>query len=274
MRRLSFTLFGLALFAACTPSPEEIRLSRILIDTPPAYDQDERARENLRERLEQKLLADDTLGGFVPRPKATHSLQVRAHDIVELEDRKVRPVEIRLVSLGQARSFETVGRGGVEGDITQGIEVGFDDAWPVLSTMRWLAVQKSPKLIEALQHEDPRVRGYAVDELGLRKESTSVSPLLSRLKDEPKEDLVLRTVGALVAIGDQAAVEPLIDLTYQKDPSFVLQIVFAVSAIGGRTAEGFLVTLASGHPHPAIQKGAKDALDEMQRKQTAAAQGG
>ncbi|MEZ4271670.1 MAG: hypothetical protein R3C68_09635 [Myxococcota bacterium] len=67
-----------------------------------------------------------------------------------------------------------------------------------------------------------------------------------------------------MAIGDRTAVEPLIDLTKRKDAGFVLQIV--ALALAERNAEGFLVTLASGHPSEDVQRGAKDALDELRRR--------
>jgi len=90
--------------------------------------------------------------------------------------------------------------------------------------------------------------------------------LTKLLGTEEDQDVVLRIIGSLVAIGDEAAVKPMIDWTSRKDQRLLLQIIFAVSSLGGRTAEGFLVTLASGHPSEEIQQGAKDALAELQRR--------
>jgi hypothetical protein len=54
----------------------------------------------------------------------------------------------------------------------------------------------------------------------------------------------------------------MIATTRFKDEVFVVQVIYAVGGIGGRMAEAFLVTLASGHPSPRVQNAARRMLDE------------
>ena len=76
------------------------------------------------------------------------------------------------------------------------------------------------------------------------------------------------SIAAIVVTG---ALDGQAGLSRLRDRCFGLRgrlpwIVFAVAAIGGRTAEAFLVTVASGHPLEAVQQGAKDALAEMEKR--------
>ncbi len=125
-------------------------------------------------------------------------------------------------------------------------------------------------MITALADSDPRIRDFAIVLLGDRKSASAVGPLCLLLESEARPELVLRAIGSLVAIGDEKATVPMIELSKRKDPEFVLQVVYAVGAIGGRTAEAYLVTMASGHPVEAVRLGAEQALKEMRRPVPAA----
>ena len=148
---------------------------------------------------------------------------------------------------------------------------GFDDAWGALYKIRQLDVSPDKQVIKSLEDPDPRLREYAIQLAGERRLKGAVTPLCDLLAKETGGQAVFKAIGALVSIGDSRAVEPLIALSHQKSPTFVLQVVFAVGAIGGRTAQAYLVTLAGGHPIEEVQRGARDALDEMQRRSGAAA---
>jgi hypothetical protein len=200
--------------------------------------------------------------------KADHTLHLTAGPVVSgvASEEPGRPVELRLRPRRAGREYRAVGRGLPLAEIDASVMTGFDDAWPVIETQRWLDLSADPRLIDSLDHPDPRMRDFVIQRLGERQSVAAVEPLCRRLGAEPQPELVLRAVGALVAIGDERAVQPLIELTRRKDPRFVVQVVFALGAIGGRTAQGYLVTLASGHPVEAVRTSAAQALEELEEQ--------
>jgi len=94
-----------------------------------------------------------------------------------------------------------------------------------------------------------------------------VPQLLNRLSDE-NPVVALRAVGALVAIGDRRAVDPLIEMTRKAKPQVTVQILYALATLGGPTAEAYLYTLESGGPDDEVRRAATDALLELRRKTT------
>jgi HEAT repeat protein len=82
-------------------------------------------------------------------------------------------------------------------------------------------------------------------------------------------------VGALAQIGDARAVGPLIDAAQRGDPGFTARVARVVGDIGGAEAEGYLLTLASGHPDARVRRAAREALEAMaaRRKTPAVAAG-
>ena len=89
--------------------------------------------------------------------------------------------------------------------------------------------------------------------------------LLNRLSDD-NPVVALRAVGALVAIGDLRAVDPLIEMTRKTKPQVTAQILYALASLGGPTAEAYLYTLESGAPDDEVRRAATDALLELRRK--------
>jgi HEAT repeats len=120
-------------------------------------------------------------------------------------------------------------------------------------------------LVADLSSLDPRVRDYAIRALADRRSPAAVPHLLARLQDDDPT-IVLRAVGALVAIGDRRAVEPLIDLTRKRPPHVATQVLYALASLGGPTAEAYLFTLESGATDEDIRRAASDALAELRRK--------
>jgi HEAT repeat protein len=120
-------------------------------------------------------------------------------------------------------------------------------------------------LVADLSSLDPRVRDYAIRALADRRSPAAVPHLLARLDDDDPA-IVLRAVGALVAIGDRRAVEPLIDLTRKRPPHVATQVLYALASLGGPTAEAYLFTLESGAADEDIRRAASDALSELRRK--------
>ncbi len=158
----------------------------------------------------------------------------------------------------------------------------FAPAWQELAVRRQLAASSDADLLAQLppaaaagaaQHRadadayaasaQSSRRLFVVELLGHRRQRAAVPQLCRLLAQEDDLLLILRTIGALVAIGDSRAVLPLIDLAQNKEAAFVSQVVFAIGAIGGRTAEAYLVTVASGHADPQVQASAAEALRRL-----------
>ena len=121
------------------------------------------------------------------------------------------------------------------------------------------------ELSRDLADVDPRVRDYAIRALADRRSPAVVPQLIARLEDD-NPAVALRAVGALVAIGDRRAVEPLIEMTRKRPPQLVAQVLYALASLGGPTAEAFLYTLESGAPDDEVRHAATEALAELRRK--------
>jgi hypothetical protein len=275
-RRFSATACSLAcslglLVAGCRAKAERVAVGRIVIDAPREYDQPAGGRDAVRAAISERLKDDDTTTLEADEREASHVLHVRIGAAFEgggkEEGMEVaeRPLHLRLRPVGSAPLYEVVSRAR-GGDPVASALAAFDDAWAVLRRERILEVGGDDDLVKALEDSDGRIRDFAIVRLGDRKTSAAVDPLCKLLEREERPELVLRAIGSLVAIGDARAVEPLIELSSRKDPDFVLQIIFAVGSIGGRTAEAYLVTMASGHPVEAIRRGAEQALGEMKQR--------
>ncbi len=127
------------------------------------------------------------------------------------------------------------------------------------------------ELLKDLNASDARLRDYAVRALAERRNPAAVPALLERLHDE-SPTVVRRAMGALVAIGDQRAVKPLIDLTRKRAPSFAAEVVYAIGSLGGSEAEAFLFTLESGAADEEVRRAAHEAYADLRRKREETAQ--
>lgn len=127
------------------------------------------------------------------------------------------------------------------------------------------------ELIHDLSAAEPKLRDHAVRVLADRRNPAAVPSLIARLADESPV-VVLRAIGALVAIGDRRAVRPLIELTRKRPPQIVSQILYALGSLGGAEAESFLYTLESGAAEEEVRRAAAEAFADLRRKQTEAAQ--
>ena len=273
----SWWVYSAVALLACS-GPAQVRVGRIVIDAPHDFDQT-KAREPIRATLQQRL-EHDSGASFSPDARdATHVLQVRIRH-PEPPDNATPAgegsegaldaglpayvVQVRLRPISSAPLYETTAP--ARGDDTAvAVIAAFDEAWKILGRQRQLDREGDDKLIAALADADSRVRDFVIVRLGDRRSRDAVVPLCDRLQREEKPELVLRIIGSLVSLGDPRAVEPMIELSNRREPDFVLQVVYAVGAIGGRTAEAYLVTMASGHPVEAVRLGAAQALGEMKR---------
>jgi hypothetical protein len=120
-------------------------------------------------------------------------------------------------------------------------------------------------LVADLSATDARVRELAIRVLGDRRARPAVPALLGRLGEEDAR-LQMRIVAALVQIGDERAVPALIELSRAGDAAHMARLVRFVGDVGGPEAEGYLLTLDSGHPDGRIRKAAREALGEMRAR--------
>jgi len=125
-------------------------------------------------------------------------------------------------------------------------------------------------LLEELDSPDARVRDHAVRVLAARRSAAAVPALVERLRDDDA-DVVLRAVGALGEIGDPRAVEPLIEISWNSNAVFTARVARVIGDIGGVDAEGYLLTLSSGHPDPAVRRAAAAALEGLRSRAAQAA---
>jgi hypothetical protein len=114
----------------------------------------------------------------------------------------------------------------------------------------------------ALEAAVDRVRDEAIVE--------ARAALVARLGREDLElDRRLRVVGAVVPIADVAVARALVASARGQPPAYVSALVFALSRVGGREAEAYLFTVASGHPDERLRASAREALDELTRRSAA-----
>lgn len=115
-----------------------------------------------------------------------------------------------------------------------------------------------------------QLRAVALERMVNRRTQGATPALLDVVRrafddeaDAYGRELGLRAVGGLVALRAQDAVLPLIDLAQRREPVLVQQLVYAIGALGGRHAEGYLVTVASGHPDRAVREAARRAVADL-----------
>lgn len=263
--RIALLVAAVALSTGCKKKPEYAVVQRVVLSLPQSLDGDSTAREKLRADILAQLALDDLTRVTREDSEATHLVRVEVTRVLDPVAREESPgVVVQLRSFSKGAVLEAVGRSEASGE--QFVLEGFQDAWSIVTSRRLLQVAPEADVLGALKSSDLRIQAAAVSLIGERKISAGVEPLCAMLESEENDLLILRAVGALIALGDSRAIDPLIALAKNKDPSFVLQVVFAVGAIGGNTARGYLVTLASGHPVEQVRRGAEDALQELERR--------
>jgi hypothetical protein len=258
-------------FCSCHQHPRRLVVDRIVIDAPESLDNRVTERDGIRLAAGERLRHDDSIDFRPGQPGGTHILQLTLGELQTAGTRKPgRLIAVRLRPVGEQPEYFATGVGTAGKDLTAAVMAGFDDAWNIVTAERVLEEKDSAAMIGALADSDARLREFAIDRLGERKIAAAVEPLIARLTAEDDPSLVLRIVGALVVIHDDRAVDPLITLTHRKDAEFVMQIVYALGALGSRQAEAYLVTMASGHPDDDVRGAAKQALAELlqHRKRT------
>lgn len=124
------------------------------------------------------------------------------------------------------------------------------------------SIRPVPQVIRDLELSDPHQRARAVQALADRRATEAVPALVKRL-DDPDPEVAQLAVGALAQIRDPRAVGPLIELSRRGDADFTARLARIIGDVGGSEAEGYLLTLASGHPEPVVRTAAREALEEL-----------
>lgn len=241
-----------------------IELNRVLVNAPAHFDRDTAMREAIRAMVESEL-DQDKLVNWSPDDigEQGHSLELRVGDVMEFQGEQRREVLVRLIPASGEAPLEAMGLGKEPHRLVGSVQHGFRDGWAHVlwrrDRMGWSSIQ----LVQALQNTpDKRERLFLVNRLGEMRALDAVDALVKLLQVEQESEVLLRLIGALAQIGDDKGVEAMIATTRLKDEGFVVQVIYAVGGIGGRMAEAFLVTLASGHPSPRVQNAARRMLDE------------
>ena len=242
----------------CQKSVPVLQLRSVLLDLPDEFDRAQDAQD-LKARIQAYLDKDGSVEE-VGRDASEGYLMRLA--VAPIEESK-QYVEVHLAKKDSEHSFQVYQVVDVSSNGSADVFRGFKQGWELISYLRQLDVAKDRKLIKALKHENEQVRYFVVDRMGLRKSEVFLEPLLELVREGDPDAVSLRAVGALVAMEAKDAVSAIIDLSRRGSPEFVVQSIFAVAEIGGTLAEGYLVTMASGHPHPGVQSAAKQALSEL-----------
>jgi HEAT repeat protein len=178
-------------------------------------------------------------------------------------EKNLQYVEINLAAVHNEQTYQVYHQVGASKSGSHDVFSAFKRGWELIAYLRQLDAISDKKLIKALTHENEQVRYFVVDRMAMRKSPAFKNPLLELVRKGEPDAISLRAVGALVAMNIKDAVPMIIDLSRRGSPEFVVQTIFAVAEIGGSLAEGYLVTMASGHPHPGVQSAAKQALKEL-----------
>ncbi len=127
------------------------------------------------------------------------------------------------------------------------------------------ATRPVDQVIRDLEADDPRQRARAVQALADRRAAAAVPALIRRLED-PDQEVSHLAVGALAQLRDPRAVGPLIEVSGRGDAALTARLARIIGDIGGSEAEGYLLTLASGHPEPLVREAAREALAELRAR--------
>lgn len=139
----------------------------------------------------------------------------------------------------------------------------------VANAVKYLDVQIDARsmsmddLRKGLHSPDAQRRLYTLRSLRDRNSKKLYKDIIALLHDRDNE-VALEAIGVLVNQHDQRAVIPLIRMSDSRDHVFLLQLISALSELGGPVARGYLFTLASGHASRDIRQRASEALEQLQ----------
>jgi len=174
--------------------------------------------------------------------------------------------------VGEGRGQEEFPPGGADREeaFAAALDAALADAARQVGLHLETAGKPDADLVSDLSSGDAQRREFALRVLADRKSPVAVPYLLERLQD-PDRTVQLRAVGGLVAVGDARAVPALIDASLGRDPSFVIQVIYALAEIGGEEAEAYLFTASTGHGEEMVRQAAGEALASLRAERVASA---
>jgi len=257
-------LLSIGLLGGCTEK-NAIVLGEVVVNAPRQLDDDVEDREAIRQEIIDIARNESRIYWKPGSNTRTHVLKLRVGDVLESSQGggEFRLVTVNLKGVGKEFSYRAEGRGGVPEDLRGSVVSGFRDAWGVLRFQRELDLASTPRWVESLNHSDWRVREFALERIAQKRLIQAV-PFLSECLNTEKEDrLRLRIIGVLAELKATEAVAPLVAITRNKNPALLLQVLHALGQIGGREAEAFLVTVATGHSIEGVRRVATEILKDM-----------
>ncbi len=119
--------------------------------------------------------------------------------------------------------------------------------------------ESATRLKAELSAEDAAVRQEAARELGRRGDRSALEEIAALL-DDPQQDVVLASVGALTSLRDVRAARALIASTRGRSNQYLVAVIAALRTLGGVESEAYLDALATGHGSHDIKSRATRAL--------------
>lgn len=117
------------------------------------------------------------------------------------------------------------------------------------------------------RQKEPELRGVALRLLAMRKNQDAQKLAMAVLKERDSPSALRdQAIGALIEIGDPAAVRPLLDSTEFADRNELGKVLEAAAALGGDEAQRYLEFVAQSHSDLQIRQEAKQALAHLLAK--------
>ena len=132
-----------------------------------------------------------------------------------------------------------------------------------LDTLELIALVKNPDVPSKRRRQAMRVLAERKD----RRATAAIAEVLEGDDDRLAPD----ALGALVRLGDPAAVDALIRYSEGRPPVVKRQVIEAVRVLGTHRGEAWLFTLSTGHPDHDVQKAARSALAFLDHEDGASA---
>jgi len=246
---------------------DRIVLSNIVVNAPRQLDDDVEDKEAIRTRIEQLVGGTPGIVVDAKAPSPTHFMQVWIGDVFSQgagSGEEFRRVEVVLRAHEKGHQYRVEGRGRTPERLGDSVVDGFEDAWRLITLQRQATAVGGGAYINMLSSSDWRLREFALDRIAMSSFLAAVPALCDALSTERLAVLQLRIIGVLTELGDRRAVRPLIALTRNQRAGLVLHVLHALGSIGGREAEAFLVTVASGHSIEGVRGVATQIIGDMQ----------
>ena len=172
----------------------------------------------------------------------------------------------KLYSLGQAFLVQDPDKVDREDGFDQVLQQAIGRAVQMIDLQlesRHLPTDRLTELLSSQRSED---RLYVLRALRDRQ-VPEMTPRIIEMLSDPDPDVAMEAIGVLVTQKEQRAAVPLIRMAQGRDKVFLFQIITALAEIQGPVAKGYLFTLAAGHDLSDVRKRAREAFDQVTRRE-------